>query len=437
MCKEGAVYCKNQLDRSADEANNAGDILCANDQVDIRHALERTDYESPYFMVQLLDQFCKLKGFDELSRQLSIQQDLERRIRPRDLIGVVKGISCVAPLIHKRCAAQELKGCHTGIMDIATQMVNSMLSAEEIRMFAEAAFVLSKIAGQIYTQRTKQEKMEQFLILLTQACFGQSEEKLSDLGEELVEKLCYFKEYPFRTQYQTYMWLNETIGNKPLFWKKLEDNFAYGFDYSCMTFLHLLGANAAAIETSLKKFDRKVILEAIRRMRDILPKNVLSLQVNMLSKILSFYKDDKEICETGIAVLWTFTDAVQGFTRGTIEEAKHTISMQNSCRKELMGFSLQDIFRLRSLPKGKYANIDRTLNYFHDILERRHMEDGRAFDKKFVKENVLTEECLGLVLSVSSPRRVTGNRTSSRITRHSDWRTGFRRRRSSGWSTAD
>lgn len=345
MCKEGSVFCRNQFDRSADEATNAQDVLIMDNQLDPVCALARTDYDSPNFIVLFLDQFCKNNGFDELSQQL--KNTNYPKISPSELEKLIKGIASVAPLIHKRCVNKQLKEIHATIMDISTEMLKSSLSSEGIKSFVDVSFILSRITGQIYTQRTKQEKIEQFQILLAQATFRHPNDNLHIIGEEFVERLCNYKEVPFRQDFRSNEWISESIANNTIFWKKFENNFAIGFDYSCMTFLHLISLpHAPLIEEKIKKFNKKSVIGVISKLATVPPKNIVNVHLTALTRMLDFYKDDQEIVDAIAIVLWSFINPDYGYPKNIIEEANKAIIGLKKNFDKLISFALQDLKKI-------------------------------------------------------------------------------------------
>jgi len=387
ICSQGAVYCKSQLDRDAYETSHASDILQFNDQFEVKYALERTDYESPYIIVKVLDYFCKMNGFEELYMRLHNM----REITSDELVGVIKGLACVAPLIHKRYLVSQISSYYNELMKKINEVLTTELSKETIKKFVDVSFMLSGLTSQLYTQRTKQEKMEQFLILLAKACLSRYDNDLIILGEELVEKLCYYKEYPYCYVYDTYDWLIDYVNDKPLFWKKLAENFKNGFDYSCLAVIHLItSANNNNLNKWLKTFDKKAIVDLLLRLRDVLPKNITSLQTNMLIKLKTFYSNEEEIVETVNKLLWEFTNPETGFTKSIVEESKKLLPKGSIQSKKILGWALEDIKEV----KDGHKNLIRSIEFIHKF------KDGYIYEPKDpTSKDIFSKDTMQLILS--------------------------------------
>eukprot|EP00826_Nyctotherus_ovalis_P066470 TRINITY_DN9823_c0_g1_i1.p1 TRINITY_DN9823_c0_g1~~TRINITY_DN9823_c0_g1_i1.p1 ORF type:complete len:417 (-),score=101.65 TRINITY_DN9823_c0_g1_i1:14-1264(-) len=383
------------MDRDAHETLHALDILMFDDQRKVMYALERTDHELPYIIIKMLDCFCKRNGFEELYMKLRSTKE----IKAEELVGVIKGLACVAPLIHKKYLVKQINGCYNELMGRTNEVLRTSLDKEAIKKFVEVSFMLSGLTSQLYTQRTKQEKMEQFLILLAKACLSRHDSDLVIMGEELVEKLCYYKEYPFPYSYDTYDWLIDYVNDKPLFWKKLAENFKNGFDYSCLTVVHLISsADNPRLKEWLRSFDAKAIVDLLLRLKDVLPKNVTGLHVNLLSKLKMFYENEKEIVATVNKLLWEFTNPETGYTRTVVEEAKRTLPKGKINPHEILSWALEDISEAEG--KEKYRNVTRSLECIHKICDNlKRTSNCETIEEKTVMKKIFSQRTMEIVLA--------------------------------------
>jgi len=366
ICCEGSVYCKNQIDRTANETYNAGDILQRNDQLEPKYALEREDYESPYVIVKILDEFCRYGGFNILYKKLITDQN---NISVRELTGLVKGICCIAPLLHKRYVSEQIKGCYGILMEISTAMLNAKLSVADIKEFFTISDKLSRLTEKIYTQRTKQEKLEQYLILLIKACFSQENNELNSLGEELFEKLCFFREFPYRTIQEPFNWLDTIIGENRIFWNKLWENFTNSFDYSCMTILQLILPSRQGnqkMKKCLLEFDKKIIVEILNRMSEIDPRNITTLQVTLLDKLREFYNKSPEIVITCNKFIWEFSDVTKGYIKVVHDEAK-SLCLSRDYIINFIIWAMNDLTSKNE--KTKFCSLFRAIDYIDKIFK--------------------------------------------------------------------
>lgn len=395
VCNQGAVYCKSQMDRDAHETSHASDILEFDDQCNVRYALERTDYESPYIIVKVLDHFCKKSGFEELYMKLRSAKEM----KVKELVGVIKGLACIAPLIHKKYLAKQINGCYNELMERVNEVLRTSLDKEAIKMFVEASFMLSGLTSQLYTQRTKQEKMEQFLILLAKACLSRHDSDLVIMGEGLVEKLCYYKEYPFPCLCEAYDWIIDYVNDKPLFWKKLAHNFKSGFDYSYLAMVHLISlADSPQLKKWLMSFDAKAIVELLHRMKDVLPKNVTASHVNLLGKLKMFYESEEEIVTTANKLLWEFTNPKAGYTRVIVEDAKGMLPKGKIGTHEILAWALEDISEAEG--KEKHRNVMRSLDFIHRISEGIKKSNSReTAEERAVMKKIFSQKTMEIVLT--------------------------------------
>ena len=172
----------------------------------------------------------------------------------------------------------------------------------------------------------------------------EEEEKFNFLGVDLVEKLCYRKEWPVRQPMQNPDWLKEILVNNQVFWKRFEDNIHTGLIESIIAYMFFLRSdNCGPIRDHSKRISKATIAERIERMKIIHPRFWTYFQFNCMMTILENRSADYEIMTATYEVLWELINPANQIAKLLAEEANNKLLRLTASGLPLLTVSIVDI----------------------------------------------------------------------------------------------